>query len=420
MAGSAASQVREEERRRRAYWFLKLLHLAVIVLKAYDLYLSMERPKKRTYRRAFREDPELPYKRLRNLSSKEFRTLYRIKKSRFNKIFKDFEWERGECAAKKKGHYAEVKLAACIRHFSMGVPSRALTDVYSMGEATLRFEFEKFVNKFIELYEDKYLKFDLRDVIKVNQEKHGIPGMLGSLDCTHINWAQCPRAHMGAYVGRSGHPTIILEAVADARRRIIHYHWGVPGAQNDLNVLKGSPLLDLLLSDTFPRDLSFSLGGARIFQTPYLLVDGIYPGWSCFVGTVKDPPDERWAMFKKLQERWRKDVECAFGLIKKMWHILQRHLLKRRTLFLSKVVQCVLILHNMCIEDNLYENFPEDELAPFEGMSLEAQARYANGIQATPTLRETSRRMRAIQDTSEHNVLMEEIKEYINENFNGQ
>ena len=106
----------------------------------------MERPKKRTYRRAFREDPELPYKRLRNLSSKEFKTLHRIKKSRFNKIFKDLAWERGECAAKRKGHYAEIKLAACIRHFSMGVPLRALTDVYSMGEATLRFKFEKFVD----------------------------------------------------------------------------------------------------------------------------------------------------------------------------------------------------------------------------------------------------------------------------------
>lgn len=169
-------ETRTQRLRRLALGFSQLLQLVALAVKAYELLLTMEStelPRKRRYRRAFRENPDLPYKRLRNLSSKEFQKLYRIKKSRFNQIFEDLGWQRGVCAAKKKGHYAEVRLAASIRHFSMGVPSRALTDVYAMGEATLRFQFEQFTDKFIKLYEKDYLKFDLREVVRVNEEIHG-------------------------------------------------------------------------------------------------------------------------------------------------------------------------------------------------------------------------------------------------------
>ena len=62
--------------------------------------------------------------------------------------------------------------------------------------------------------------------------------MLGSLDCMHWKWKNCPTAWVGQYAGRSESPTIILEAVADYDLWIWHAYFGMPGTNNDINVLK--------------------------------------------------------------------------------------------------------------------------------------------------------------------------------------
>jgi len=71
----------------------------------------------------------------------------------------------------------------------------------------------------------------------------GWPGMLGSIDCCHLAWKNCPKAWAGQYQGKEGRPTVILEAIADTYGRIWHCFFGMPGANNDINVLDNSPLL---------------------------------------------------------------------------------------------------------------------------------------------------------------------------------
>ncbi|KAE8726216.1 putative UDP-glucosyl transferase 73B3 [Hibiscus syriacus] len=70
--------------------------------------------------------------------------------------------------------------------------------------------------------------------------------MLGSLDCMHWRWKNCPKAWAGQYADRSGSPTIILEAVADYDLWIWHAYFGMPGANNDINVLETSNLFSKL------------------------------------------------------------------------------------------------------------------------------------------------------------------------------
>ncbi|KAK2638320.1 hypothetical protein Ddye_026115 [Dipteronia dyeriana] len=55
---------------------------------------------------------------------------------------------------------------------------------------------------------------DVARLLRIGKDR-GFPGMLGSLDCMHWKWKNCPTAWAGQYAGRSGSPTIILEAVAD-------------------------------------------------------------------------------------------------------------------------------------------------------------------------------------------------------------
>ena len=111
--------------------------------------------------------------------------------------------------------------------------------------------------------------------------------MLGSLDCMHWKWKNCPTAWAGQYAGRSGSPTIILEAVADYDIWIWHAYFGLPGSNNDINVLEASHLFANLAEGIAPP-AHYVIQGKE-YNMGYYLADGIYPKWATLVQSIHDP-----------------------------------------------------------------------------------------------------------------------------------
>ena len=109
--------------------------------------------------------------------------------------------------------------------------------------------------------------------------------MLGSLDCMHWRWKNCPTAWAGQYSGRSGAPTIILEAVADYDLWIWHAYFGMPGSNNDINVLESSRLFSNLTQGIAPP-ANYTIQGNE-YNMGYYLADNIYPKWSTIVQTIR-------------------------------------------------------------------------------------------------------------------------------------
>lgn len=115
--------------------------------------------------------------------------------------------------------------------------------------------------------------------------------MLGSLDCMHWEWKNCPKAHHGSYKGKEKKPTIALEAVASYDLWIWHAFSGATGSLNDLNILARSPLFDQLVDGGAPSS-SFEVNGHR-YDMGYYLVDGIYPEYSTFKKIIPSPQKRR-------------------------------------------------------------------------------------------------------------------------------
>ncbi|GKA41457.1 zinc finger, CCHC-type containing protein [Tanacetum coccineum] len=108
------------------------------------------------------------------------------------------------------------------------------------------------------------------------RRKHGLLRMLGSIDCMHWEWVKCPKSLHGQFKRRDKkYPTIRLEAVADQQLWFWHAYFGVPVANNDLNVLYGSPLFDDLLADK-ALEAPFQVN-RKTYEKGYYLADGIYP-----------------------------------------------------------------------------------------------------------------------------------------------
>ncbi|XP_042016148.1 uncharacterized protein LOC121764151, partial [Salvia splendens] len=148
----------------------------------------------------------------------------------------------------------------------------------------------RFCRAVVEAFKDTYLRKpttdDVSKLVDMHERAHGFPGMLGSIDCMHWQWKNCPTAWRGQYTsGHKGtHPTIVLEVVADCRLWIWHAYFGVAGSNNDLNVLNESPLFNDLCAGRAPN-VEFTANHRR-YSMGYYLADGIYPRWPVFVKTI--------------------------------------------------------------------------------------------------------------------------------------
>lgn len=190
-------------------------------------------------------------------------------------------------------------------------------------------------------------------------ESRGFPGMLGSLDCMHWKWKNCPTAWAGQYAGRSGKPSIILEAVADYDLWIWHAYFGMPGTNNDINVLHSSRLFNDLAVGIAPPAHYYIQG--KQYEMGYYLADGIYPKWATLVQTISNPRGPKKKLFAQKQESCRKDVERAFGVLQSRWAIIQGPSRFWQKNILHDIMSACIIMHNMIIEDERDLNAPITE-----------------------------------------------------------
>jgi hypothetical protein len=111
--------------------------------------------------------------------------------------------------------------------------------------------------------------------------------MLGSIDCMHWKWKNCPNAWKGMHSGHIHKPTIILEAVASNDLWIWHAFFGLPGSHNDINVLEQFDVFANLVEGRAPL-VNYLVNG-HDYIMGYYLADGIYPPWATFVKTIHAP-----------------------------------------------------------------------------------------------------------------------------------
>ncbi|KAK2638357.1 hypothetical protein Ddye_026152 [Dipteronia dyeriana] len=143
------------------------------------------------------------------------------------------------------GLSALQKITVVYRMLAYSLPTDATDEYIKIGESTTIESLKRFCRVVVEVFAQQYLRSpnadDVAKLLRIDKYR-GFSGMLGSLDCMHWKWKNCPTAWTGQYAGRSGSPTIILEDVSDYDLWIWHAFFGLPGSNNDINVLEVSHL----------------------------------------------------------------------------------------------------------------------------------------------------------------------------------
>nr|GEV16521.1 hypothetical protein [Tanacetum cinerariifolium] len=126
----------------------------------------------------------------------------------------------------REGIFPLIKCTSAIRQLAYGVNASFLDDYMQISKRSSRMALDHFCEAVKDIYGPMYLRkptvTDIEKLYRHHEEKHGFPGMLGSLDCTDWEWFGCPYAFKGQYVRRNhgSNSFILLEVV---RRKTYGY-----------------------------------------------------------------------------------------------------------------------------------------------------------------------------------------------------
>jgi hypothetical protein len=268
-----------------------------------------------------------------------------------------------------------------------------------------------FCQTIVKVYGNEYLRkpneSDATRLLAVAEES-GFPGMMGSLDCMHWCWKNCPVADQGQYSGKEKEPTVVLEAVALYDLWIWHTFFGLPGTLNDINILDRSPIFQQL-QEGEGVSVSYEVNNNQ-YNLGYYLTDGIYPPYATLIQLISEPQGKKKKHFAKMQEAYRKDVEQAFGVLQAWYAIIRFPGRFWKHANLSVIMLAVIILHNMTIEDEARTEFDGDfnyHQTPHTQVAITS-----NGPMDT-TFDQFLLRYQAIRDHRSHATLQQDLIDHL-------
>ena len=245
---------------------------------------NIERGREEAYRRLVNDyfaGPNSTY------SDLVFRRRFRMRRPLFERIVNRLEaeddyFQQRPDALGKMGASSLQKVTAALRLLAYGGCADQLDEWVRLGESTIQVCLKRFVAAVLRIFRDEYLRApteeDAMRLLNDNAQR-GFPGCLGSIDCWHWEWKNCPNAWAAQYKGKKG-KGCVAEMCCGRDLWIWHLFCGNPGSLNDLNVLQRSPLLRQIYNSDFPT-VEFEVNGTH-YSCPYWLADGIYPELAVF------------------------------------------------------------------------------------------------------------------------------------------
>ncbi|XP_038726409.1 uncharacterized protein LOC120017301 [Tripterygium wilfordii] len=282
-------------------------------------------------------------------NEKIFRRRYRMSRDLFNRIHEgivsyDNYFVQSRDAANKVGLSSLQKVTAALRMMAYGVSADMIDENLRIDESTANEAMKKFVEAVIVVFGERYLRqpnsTDIAKLLQLHEDRR-FPGMLGSLDCMHWTWKNCPSAWKCHYSGHHKEATLILEAVAS-------------------HIINGrAPPVNFVINN-------------HHYDMGYYLGDGIYPQWSTIVKTILMPQSMKAKNFAKAQEGARKDVERAFGVLQARFHIIRQGCRYFKIATLKNIMKACVILHNMIVEDerDMFKSIENGKYYLFEEVDI--------------------------------------------------
>lgn len=254
----------------------------------------------------------------------------------------------------------EMKILSVLRCLCSGIQFMDVAELTSdlMYESECSRFFKVFVSKFRFYFQDQFIKpLEGDDLLRSMREYNmlGLPGCLGSIDCTFIGWDRVSANLKNIYTGDKGQG-LLFEVIVTHFKRIIHVGDSIPATINDKTSVKYSKYVTLLKENKIYNNISYrifvSMDETECIELSncYLICDGGYLEWTVLMTGFGPSSDPIKYKFTDWLASVRKDVECCFGILKNRFRFLKNvvTLQKREDVENSFVTCC--IIHNLILQ----------------------------------------------------------------------
>ena len=295
--------------------------------------------------------------RLHNYSDREFVRRFKVSKQRFWKLVDllrphvepdDLGKQMAEVSS---GGFvpAECQLAATLRYLS-GACKMDQEDLFGIAHTTFYASLWKVIYALDAILTKSFDPYDVEELTRLAADMYDrsgrtVKGCIGALDGMALEIkkpVKMDEENRSNYMNRKGFYSFNLQAIADARRRIIYYSLATQGSTHDSLAFKLSSLGKQLDNKGLPE--GFWIVGDEAYVCGLWLLSP-FGASQARENTYKDN-------FNFYLSRCRINVECAFGILVWRFGILRRPILCSLE-HASKLVAVCIALHNLAIEDGI-------------------------------------------------------------------
>ena len=235
---------------------------------------------------------------------------------------------------------------------------------FNVGKATVIEAVQDVVEALYEL-RNEYIKFpeseaETRAATETFEELSELPNIVGAIDGSHVR-IKAPKDSAVDYFSRYQQHDFIIQAVVNGQKLFLDFACGYPGSMHDARVLRRIAIFRRAEGGDILTVPTVDINGNEI--GPYLVGDSAYPLSPWLMKPYPEGTRDRDEInFNKELSSARVKVECAFGLLKSRWRILQKRFDSTIDFAVKNAIACA-VLHNLCIRwgDNWEEEDNDDD-----------------------------------------------------------
>jgi len=152
----------------------------------------------------------------------DFKRRFRVPRSVFLRVYhavkdRPFFSKRINATDRPRAHPLQMVVAA-FRFISYGEAPDRTDEFARLSALTITMSVRELSRSIVDEFGPAYLRpptpSELERILERNAHR-GLPGCMGSLDCSHWEWSNCLKAFAGMYHNRHGKRTVVMETVCD-------------------------------------------------------------------------------------------------------------------------------------------------------------------------------------------------------------